>query len=94
MEGVIEFIHLQYLLPSQYDQGFFKRKAKYFIRGQELAFTNGAGLPVLRSIIGDAPGSQRLRFAGDTDGDIPCAVGYEGGCQLIGTPKEKLGIMR
>ena len=77
MEGVIEFIHLQYLLPSQYDQGFFKRKAKYFIRGQELAFTNGAGLPVFRRIIGDAPGAQLLRFAGDTDGDIPVSSSFQ-----------------
>ena len=74
IESIIELIYLQHFLPSQDDQCFFERKAENFVKCEKFALTDGIGLTVFRCVIRDSPGSQLLRFTGDTDGNVPGTV--------------------
>ena len=57
MFGIIHLVHLQGLLSPDDDQRLVNGQAQHFIRRKHGAFPHAAGLPVLRRVVGDAPGA-------------------------------------
>ena len=64
MLGVVHLLYLQGLLAADNNQRLCNRQTKHFIRGEDGPLADTGGLPVLRRIIGNAPGAQLLGFTG------------------------------
>lgn len=74
MLGIVVLINLQYFFPTDDDQRLIGVHTQDFIHRHQLPPAHAAGLPVLRSVVGDAPGAQLLGLAGDADAGLAGAV--------------------
>ena len=87
--GIVVFINLQYISSAQDDQCPVHIHAQHFVHSHQFPLTHAAGLPVLRRVVGDAPGTQLLGLAGDSDTGLAGAVGDKLRGQGIGTAEKQ-----
>ncbi len=85
---IVVFINLQYIFPTDDDQGAVNIHAQHFVHGHQLPLAHAAGLPVLWGVIRDAPSAKLLGLAGDGDTRLAGAVGNKFGGQGVGAAQK------
>ena len=92
MQRVVHLVDAQHLLAAHNDQGFLNGQAQHFVRRQNRAAADAAGLPVFRRVIGQAESAEYLGAAGHRHtGDAGARRDILGG-QRVGAAQEELDV--
>jgi len=61
-------------MPADDNQRFIDWESEDFIHCEQFSFSNAAGFPVFRRVIGNAPGAKLFGLAGDLYADFAGTV--------------------